>query len=681
MTDFLIQATLSNFVVASILAVVAWVVQRQVRSASLSNLLWALVLIKLITPPLVSIPVLEVPSISSSSVLQTELSSALTPPMGLGIVELGNGSIAEKALIVTSDATKQSNFAAIGMRNVTVSLIVWLVISGILFVISAFRIFRFHRLLKATSSVHDNLSNGLSIEVAKQLGIKVHPNILVTQANIAPFVWWKAGRSVIVVPIQASQELCDDDLRLVITHEMAHIKRRDHWFRWLEWLALIGLWWNPVMWWARHQMRISEEMACDDLVLETVAQEVHQYGNALLNMVELLTAAAIRPPVVASAINSGGCLEQRLKMMISDKTRKVPTSMRIAIVITATCVFPLGVVYAQDLEAIKRRLSGAIEAGELSTDQAELMMEALRRPSRLSDQEAMERQVARIKQELQEAIEAGKISKQDAEKKLDRARRELQGPSDDHGDQEAMERQVARIKKELKEAVEAGKISKQDAVKKFDHVRREMLEPSDDHGDPEAMERRVTRIKKELQEAVEAGKISKQDAEKKLDHARREMQGPSDDHGDQEAMERRVMRIKQELQEAVEAGKISKQDAEKKLDHVRRELQGPSDDHGDKEAMERWLMEIKEELNEAIEAGKISKQDAEKKLDRARRELQGPSDDHGDQEAMERQVARIKKELKEAVEAGKISKQDAEKKLDHVRREMLGPSERGDKKQ
>ena len=40
MADFLIQATLSNLVVATILAVIAWAVQRRVRSASLANLLW-----------------------------------------------------------------------------------------------------------------------------------------------------------------------------------------------------------------------------------------------------------------------------------------------------------------------------------------------------------------------------------------------------------------------------------------------------------------------------------------------------------------------------------------------------------------------------------------------------------------------------------------------------------------
>lgn len=166
-------------------------------------------------------------------------------------------------------------------------------------------------------------------------------------------------------------------------------------------------------------------------------------------------------------------------MMISDKTRKVPTPMRLAIVAIASCVFPLGVVYAQDMEAIKRRLGGAIEAGELTPDQAEMMMEALRRPRQLSDRETMERRVMQIKAELKEAVEAGKISKDDAEKKLDHARREMLKPNDAHGDEEARERRVLRVKEELKEAVEAGKISKEDAEKKLDNARREMLELSE----------------------------------------------------------------------------------------------------------------------------------------------------------------------------------------------------------
>ena len=71
MADFLIQATISNLAIATLVAVIAWWVQHRIRSASLANLLWALVLIKLITPPIFSVPVLQIPSVSQSSAAQT----------------------------------------------------------------------------------------------------------------------------------------------------------------------------------------------------------------------------------------------------------------------------------------------------------------------------------------------------------------------------------------------------------------------------------------------------------------------------------------------------------------------------------------------------------------------------------------------------------------------------------
>jgi hypothetical protein len=56
-----------------------------------------------------------------------------------------------------------------------------------------------------------------------------------------------------------------------------------------------------------------------------------------------------------------------------------------AIVAVAACIFPPGVVYAQYLEAVARRLGGAVEAGELSLEQAHLMLETLRRSTFLAN--------------------------------------------------------------------------------------------------------------------------------------------------------------------------------------------------------------------------------------------------------------------------------------------------------
>ena len=51
MFDLLVQATLSNLLVSTLLAGLAWIAQRRLRSASLVNLFWVIVLVKLVTPP------------------------------------------------------------------------------------------------------------------------------------------------------------------------------------------------------------------------------------------------------------------------------------------------------------------------------------------------------------------------------------------------------------------------------------------------------------------------------------------------------------------------------------------------------------------------------------------------------------------------------------------------------
>ncbi len=242
MADFLLQATFSNLLFSTVLAAIAWIVQRRVRSAPLANLLWAVVLIKMVTPPLVSAPIVKVPSVSNS---------------GEHVVGSSSEALSRHTTSPISDAGASPLEAEPATRSVSswsgcvkLAIYAWLAVSALLGCISAFRIARFHWLLGANSRVHHELSCGLSVDVAKQLGVRKHPNVVVTSANVAPFVWWMAGRAIIVVSEQAIGQLTEDDLRFVITHEMAHIKRRDHWFRWLEWLTLTLFWWNPVMWWA-----------------------------------------------------------------------------------------------------------------------------------------------------------------------------------------------------------------------------------------------------------------------------------------------------------------------------------------------------------------------------------------------------------------------------------------------
>lgn len=97
--------------------------------------------------------------------------------------------------------------------------------------------------------------------------------------------------------------------RPALAHELAHVRRRDYLVRWIEWLACVCFWWNPVVWWARYNLRINEELCCEAQVVSSLKPKPHTYGDSLLKAVEILFYPAHRPPAMASEINSGRLLK------------------------------------------------------------------------------------------------------------------------------------------------------------------------------------------------------------------------------------------------------------------------------------------------------------------------------------------------------------------------------------
>ena len=256
--------------------------------------------------------------------------------------KISTASAAHPSMIQSGPASE--TIAIVSMRSYLMNwaLSAWIGVSALLFLVSTVRILRFNRLLKANSRLAPKYISEISSNIAERIGIRGVPRVVVSGAQIAPFVWWLGGQPRITISEQAVHALSRHDLRLVIAHEMAHIKRRDHWIRWLEWFSVNSLWWNPVMWWARSQLRISEEIACDNLVIESIESERRRYANALLNMADLMTSPVIRPPAVVSAMNSGGDLERRLMMIIAEKTWQAPAALRLVIAGLAVCILPLG---------------------------------------------------------------------------------------------------------------------------------------------------------------------------------------------------------------------------------------------------------------------------------------------------------------------------------------------------
>ena len=106
----------------------------------------------------------------------------------------------------------------------------------------------------------------LLLETRGQLGLRRSVQLLQSPHNVMP-VTWGSVRPVILLPAQAD-EWPMDRRRVVLLHELAHVKRLDCFSQLISRIACAVYWFNPLLWVAARQMCIERERACDDLVLE-----------------------------------------------------------------------------------------------------------------------------------------------------------------------------------------------------------------------------------------------------------------------------------------------------------------------------------------------------------------------------------------------------------------------------
>jgi beta-lactamase regulating signal transducer with metallopeptidase domain len=61
-------------------------------------------------------------------------------------------------------------------------------------------------------------------------------------------VVWAVRRPLLLWPKELPAGVSEQAIRGLIVHELAHVKRRDHWVGWLELLAGCVWWWDPLFW-------------------------------------------------------------------------------------------------------------------------------------------------------------------------------------------------------------------------------------------------------------------------------------------------------------------------------------------------------------------------------------------------------------------------------------------------
>jgi hypothetical protein len=131
-----------------------------------------------------------------------------------------------------------------------------------------------------------------------------------------------------------------DRERAIAVHELAHLRRRDHWVRWLELLAGCLWWWNPLFWYVRSQLRRNAELACDAWVVSTLPGARRAYAEVLLEVSQLLSRSAAPAPALGMGSQRRD-FERRLVMIMRERWAcQVPRSALVVIGVLALIALP-----------------------------------------------------------------------------------------------------------------------------------------------------------------------------------------------------------------------------------------------------------------------------------------------------------------------------------------------------
>ena len=102
-------------------------------------------------------------------------------------------------------------------------------------------------------------------------------------------------------------------------HELAHLRRGDHWVSRLELVAGLIWWWNPVYWIARARLDAEAELACDAWVVWALPKDRVAYAEVLFDVCTLLSLSPSTPPSPALGVaGSGRFFERRLTLILHD---------------------------------------------------------------------------------------------------------------------------------------------------------------------------------------------------------------------------------------------------------------------------------------------------------------------------------------------------------------------------
>jgi len=312
-------------------------------SAATRHLVWSLAVAGILAIPvlMISLPAWRAPLLPSpwtSAPTQTSATEILTDDSNLTSDNVDLLAMSPKeplAPIAGLNGSEREDVSppspqATGARNSTINwgvaaLAIWLAGTLVVLIRILSGVLRVRGLMKYGAYIIDYPWGSLVKRLTGQLRLSEHVALVKSEDVTVPMTWgvWSP---VVLLPDDAD-EWSGEWRRIVLLHELAHIKRRDCLTQLLAQMACALYWFNPLVWFAARRLRVERELACDDCVLK-IGTKASDYAGYLVEIARGSSFTGIGSQVAVGMACSQ--LETRVRAILDPALHRSGLSRRMA---------------------------------------------------------------------------------------------------------------------------------------------------------------------------------------------------------------------------------------------------------------------------------------------------------------------------------------------------------------
>jgi TonB family protein len=189
-------------------------------------------------------------------------------------------------------------------------------------------------LASRTQMLSDPTLAAIARDAAARLGCRRRIRITQSLDECMPMTWGVL-RPRVLVP-KCIDQWPEERKRIVIAHELAHVRRLDWLLQMLAQLACAVYWFNPLFWIACNGLFRESEEACDDMVIN-LGVDAREYASHLFEIARALRhSGSVWSPTLAMARPS--TLEKRFAALLNSTSNHRGITGRAVLLATAATI-------------------------------------------------------------------------------------------------------------------------------------------------------------------------------------------------------------------------------------------------------------------------------------------------------------------------------------------------------